>query len=269
MSVIRSGFSGENLGYTYRGRSKEVVRAHTYRMTMLVSVQPDRAGALFDDTGGGTPQRFQWFVGRDRRIRGDADLWPMTKQGRLRGIPLISRADLCRAAGIISIPDEACDTIRAARAASMSGDDNALDGHALYCREKFAFGLALIEGRTHITDEDWKLSGIATDVSNWTREGVQRKLATAEAEAARRRGALMGITRAASDLSGKQERGATDERVLRWILKKLEKIQGKRMTQAELYRGAASRDRHLIEGAVTHGIVLGVLRKVDGQVIIA
>jgi hypothetical protein len=263
MSVIRSGFSGETLGFTYRGRAKEAVRRHTYRMTMLISVQPDRAGALFDDAGGGTPQRFQWFIGRDKRITANPEPWPTTK-GEPRRIPLISDKELRQSAGIINVPDIVRDTIRQARAASMSGDDNALDGHSLYCREKFAFALALMDGRTHINAQDWKLSGIAADVSTWTRKDVQRKLADAEAEAARRRGAIHGITRAASDLSGRQERGKADERVLRWIVTKLKAEDTKQMTQAALYRMLPSRDRHLIESAVTHGIVMGVLLKIDG-----
>jgi len=262
MSVIRSGFSGETLGYTYRGRAKEAVAKHTYRMTMLVSVQPDRAAALFDDAGGGTPQRFQWFVGRDRRITANPPEWP-TLRGVPRRIPLLSDTDMARAAGIIDVPDEVRDTVRQARAASMSGDDQALDGHALYCREKFAFALALIDGRTAISDEDWKLSGIASAVSDWTRTQTQRKLLIAQDESARERGRLMGISRSASDLSGRQERGAADDRVLRWVVAKLESSEGRQLTQGALYRAAPSRDRHLVEGAVTHGLLLGVLFKAD------
>jgi len=233
---------------------------------MLVSVQPDRAAALFDDAGGGTPQRFQWFIGRDRRITADAASWPTTVKGERRRIPLLSDRELRRSAGVIEVPDVVRDTVRHARAASMSGDDDALDGHALYCREKFAFALALMEGRTNVTDEDWKLSGIAADVSAWTRQGVQRKLASAEAESARRRGEILGITNAAADVSVRRERGAADERVLRWVVRKLERSPGKQMTQGALYRLAASRDRHLVERAVTHGIVREVLFKVDGVV---
>lgn len=265
MSVIRSGFSGETLGYTYRGRAKESVRKHTYRMTMLVSVQPDRAAALFDDAGGGTPQRFQWFIGRDRRITENPPEWPMLRK-EPRRIPLISSSDMARAAGIVEVPQEVRDTVRRARATSMSGDDTALDGHALYCREKSAFALALMDGRTSINDEDWKLSGIAAAVSDWTREQTQNKLAVAQENAARDRGRLMGISRTASDLSGKQERGMADERVLRWTVDKLEKAPGKQMTQGALYRSAASRDRHFIEGAITHGVLMGVLLKVEGIV---
>lgn len=265
MSVIRSGFSGETLGYTYRGRAKESVRKHTYRMTMLVSVQPDRAAALFDDAGGGTPQRFQWFIGRDRRITADPPAWPMLRK-EPRRIPLISGSDMSRAAGIVEVPQEVRDTVRMARATSMSGDDTALDGHALYCREKSAFALALMDGRTSINDEDWKLSGIAAAVSDWTREHTQNKLAVAQEDAARDRGRLMGISRTASDLSGKQERGLADERVLRWTVGKLEKAPGKQMTQGALYRDAASRDRHFVEGAITHGVLMGVLLKVEGIV---
>lgn len=265
MSVIRSGFSGETLGYTYRGRAKEVVPKHTYRMTMLVSVQPDRAAALFDDAGGGTPQRFQWFIGRDRRITADPPTWP-TLGGTPRRIALLSATEMGKAAGIISVPDEVRDTLRQARAASMSGDDFALDGHALYCREKFAFALALMDGRTAISDDDWKLSGIAAEVSDWTRKHTQRKLVAAQDESARERGRLMGISRTASDVSGRQERGAADERLLRWAVTKLEKAPGQQLTESALYREAASRDRHLVEGAITHGVLMGVLFRADGMV---
>lgn len=265
MSVIRSGFSGETLGYTYRGRAKEAVPRHTYRMTMLVSVQPDRAAALFDDAGGGTPQRFQWFIGRDKRITANPPEWP-TRKGQRRRIPLLSAGDMARAVGVIDVPDEVRDTIRQARAASMSGDDSALDGHALYCREKFAFALALIEGRTSINDDDWKLSGIASAVSDWTRRETQRKLAIAQDESARARGRLLGISRIASDVSGRQERGAAEERVLRWVVDKLDKAEGKRKTQGSIYRDAASRDRPFIEGAITHGVLMGVLLNTEGVV---
>lgn len=268
MSVIRSGFSGETLGYTYRGRAKEVVPRHTYRMTMLISVQPDRAAALFDDAGGGTPQRFQWFIGRDRRITENPPDWP-TKGGQPMRIPLLSAADINRTAGIVTVPDEVRDTVRRVRAASMSGDDCALDGHAVYCREKFAFALALIDGRTAISDEDWKLSGVAAAVSDWTRESTREKMRAALDQSARERGRLMGISRIASDLSGRQERGAADERLLRWVVSKLEESGGKQATRGALYRAAASRDRPFIEGAITHGALMGVLVTADGAVRLA
>ena len=35
--------------------------AHTYRTTLIISVQPERAGGLLAAVGGGTPQRFMWF----------------------------------------------------------------------------------------------------------------------------------------------------------------------------------------------------------------
>lgn len=265
MSVIRSGFSGETLGYTYRGRSKEAVAKHTYRMCLLVSVQPERAAALFEDAGGGTPQRFQWYIGRDRRIVADAPAWP-TAGGKRRHIPLMSAADLSRAAGVIPVPEVVRDTVRTARAASMSGDDNALDGHGLYAREKLAFGLALMDGRTAINDEDWKLSGIAAAVSDWTRRHTQAKLAAALEDAARAKGRLMGISRTVSDVSARQERGVADERVLRWVVRRLEAADGKQMTRGLIYKEAAGRDRHLVEGAITHGVLMGVLHYTEGIV---
>jgi hypothetical protein len=69
LSILRSGFSGETIGFSYAAREKRRhIGAHTYRMTFVVSVQPTRAGWLIDDGGGGTPQRFMWFPGTDSRV---------------------------------------------------------------------------------------------------------------------------------------------------------------------------------------------------------
>ena len=84
MSVLKRGFSGEKLGHSYRGRLKEVVARHTYRMTMVACVQPSHAGILLDDSGGGTPQRFMWFPGTDKRISENFPDWPLDSLGGRR-----------------------------------------------------------------------------------------------------------------------------------------------------------------------------------------
>ena len=185
MAIVRQGFSGEKLGYSYRGRQSEIVPAHTYRMTVVASVQPERAGTLFDDAGGGTPQRFMWFPGRDKRITATPPAWP-DKQ-----LTLISRRDLDP--GVIEVPQIVETTIREARAASMNGDDNALDGHALFCREKFAYALAYLNGRGEINDDDWRLSGIAARVSDWCRTKAQEGYDAGKHRQSRDRGALRAI----------------------------------------------------------------------------
>lgn len=254
MSVIRSGFSGETLGYSYRGRSTEKVEAHSYRMTMIVSVQPERAEGLFSDSGGGTPQRFMWFPGRDKRIKAaTAPDWPDTT------LPTVGRIP----PGDLTVPTEAEQLIRHAREASMSGDDNALDGHALFCREKFAYALALFDGRTTMTADDWHLSGIAATVSDWCRQRAQRALEQSRRTEAADRGRWRGIEHYESDISrtiaGREELG----RVLTWAVGKLSESDG-RMKKRDLTHKASSRYRTKLDEAMLCGVESGLV-KADGS----
>lgn len=200
MAVLRQGFSGEKLGYSYRGRQGETVAEHSYRMTVVASVQPERAGVLFEDAGGGTPQRFMWFPGRDKRIKPDPPPWPDGQLSLPRALEdYLTEAEITGPGGTlplkqVTVPAAAAQTIRAARAQSMSGDDDALNSHALFCREKFAFGLALLAGRVDaVTADDWRLSGTAAAVSDWCRTKAQEGYASGRHRQARDRGELRGI----------------------------------------------------------------------------
>lgn len=263
MSVLRSGFSGETLGYSYRGRAGEKVDAHTYRMTMIVSVQPERADGLFADAGGGTPQRFMWFPGRDRRIRADAaPQWPADSAGTRRGLPPVNLRKLTH--GPLKIPAEAEQLIRQARADSMSGCDEALDGHALFCREKFAYSLAILDGRTELTSEDWRLSGIAANVSDWCRQRAQSVLEESRRGAARDRGRWRGIETYEADISRSVEGAEELRRILTWAVGKLKAADGRRMAKRDLSRAASSRDRAKFTEAMLRGVEAGLV-KADGS----
>ena len=59
---LRKAWVGETLGFGYAAPEKQVViERHTYRLTLVVGVQPTRARALLDDADGGTPQRILWL----------------------------------------------------------------------------------------------------------------------------------------------------------------------------------------------------------------
>jgi hypothetical protein len=261
MSVIRSGFSGETLGYSYRNRSTEKVDAHSYRMTMIVSVQPERAEGLFSDTGGGTPQRFMWFPGRDKRIKAKiAPLWPTDASGFHKMLPPIDFKRLSH--GHLRVPAEAEQLIRQARENSMSGDDEALDGHALFCREKFTYALALFDGRTTINSEDWRLSGIAAGVSDWCRQRAHRSLDQSRYAAAAERGRWRGIENYESDISRAVALHEELRRILVWAVGKLHTAGG-RLKKRDLSRAASSRDRAKLAEALQRGVESGLI-KADG-----
>lgn len=262
MSILRQGFSGETLGYSYRGRQSESVPAHTYRMTLIASVQPERAGILLDDSGGGTPQRFQWFPGRDKRITVDPPQWPRNSAGQLEVIPLLSTYDFIDSAGTLTIPASAAAEIRATRAASMSGDDGAnLDSHRMFCREKLAYALACMDGRTVMTDEDWRLSGIATAVSDWCRAKARDGYQAGKEVASRDRGQQRAIERDEQELHAQMQLSKHINRIALWLRQRL-RDKGP-ATRSELNRELASRDRPRLQQALDAAREGGLIHQMD------
>ena len=263
MSIIRSGFSGETLGFSYRGRQAETVASHTYRMAIVASVQPERAGVLFDDAGGGTPQRFLWFPGRDWRITAYPPQWPTDSLGREKVIKRISVNDLANSVGVLKIPALVIQELREARAASNRGDDNALDSHALFCREKFAFILALMDGRTEINDEDWRLATIAAAVSDWIRTKTQEGYLEGKRNQSRERGGLRAIEDDERQLVESSTYSLHVHRIGQWIRKTLD-AHGP-LTTSGLSRKAASRDRPRLLPALATAKEQGHIADVDGK----
>jgi hypothetical protein len=175
MGIIRSAFAGESLGFAYVAREGEHLEPHSYRLTLVVGVQPARAGDLMADAAGGTPQRFQWFPGTDARVTADTGWADPSAELEL------PHPSIWQYPREIRIPAEAEQFIREEQARRSRGEVDALDGHAAFVREKFAFALAVMDGGHEITSEDWRLSGIAARVSDATRTWVLAELETAAA----------------------------------------------------------------------------------------
>lgn len=165
MPLLRSAWSGEQLGFTNADPTRNVtVEAHRYRLTLVAGIQPGRAGALLDDSDGGTPQRFLWLPGTDPQAPEKAPEEPKPRTWSMREPIELGRH--------MTVPDIARTTIDAARLGRLRGDGDALDGHALLTRLKAAAALALLEQRHEITDDDWSLAGTLMAVSDATRSRV-------------------------------------------------------------------------------------------------
>lgn len=242
-SMIRQGFSGSTLGHSYiaKGRNGKVEEG-SYRMTFMLNAQPDRCGGLLADSAGGTPQRFMWFPANDPRITRAQANWRHVPPGvnLPSGLALLGRK-------LIQVPAEAEEITYQIREANGQGKESDLDGHANFARLKFAAGLALLDGRTDLGDEDWRLSGIALEVSNRTRDWVQAMLTHAQENEARETGRIRGISFAAADESKSTEVAKKIRRVQNGILKRL-KEKGPQ-TAGELRTGTPHRDRSLFQGA--------------------
>lgn len=65
-AVLRKGWSGESLGFQYADATKaSSIPLLSYRLALLVGVQPHRAGGLLGEHGGGLPQRFVFLPTND------------------------------------------------------------------------------------------------------------------------------------------------------------------------------------------------------------
>lgn len=192
MPYLRTAFTGGALGASYRGRTKQIIPEQEYRLTLVVSAQPRRCAAILADADGGTPQRFMWFPANDPRISA-------AKAKPFDPIAPLDIANDYLIGQYITIPPAAQKLILEQCELRGKGTGEALDGHAVFCREKFAYGLAVMAGRNHMTDDDWHLSGIAADVSNATREWAAACVAESATEDAADRGRLAGVAASAAD----------------------------------------------------------------------
>lgn len=181
MPQLRQAAMGEQLGFFYVDESKRLmVPEHSYRLCLLAGIQPKRSGALLseDEVDGGTPQRFVWLSCDDPDAPDEdpEEPAPVLWEGPTWSyLPTVGHGSDARK--IMPICETARETIVAARKARRRGDGDALDGHALLTRLKVSAALAILDGRTSVTDDDWELAGAVMAESDEQRARCQRALA--------------------------------------------------------------------------------------------
>lgn len=243
MPILRSAFTGGSLGFAYRkGNRLPVLPAHSYRMTLVCAAQPGRTRAMFADADGGTPQRFMWFPATDPRI---AAVRP-TFNGSLYLPPVTD----WQYPATLRVPSECEGLIVTTRASQARGETAALNSHALFAREKFAYALAILDGRSAMNSEDWRLSGVAAAVSDAVRQWVLDQLAASEAEEARQKGRLQGVAKSAADIEKAVEDGALMARCIAKVSELLEKAGDDGYTAREIRHKLTKRLQPFTEQAL-------------------
>lgn len=188
MPKLRQAWSGEALGFAYADQEKALtLDPHSYRMGLIVGIQPEQAQTLLDEAGGGTPQRFLWMPSTDPGLVLNApeppapyDWYIGGDQEMAHGTDAIERKGRWWRA--MRVCDTAVSTIRHAHIQRQLGQD-ALDGHSLLCRLKTAAALALLGGRYSVSDEDWALAGLIMAKSDATRAEVLGTISQKKAKA--------------------------------------------------------------------------------------
>ena len=192
LAQLKSAAMGEQLGQANSSESTtRIVPAHTYRLCMSVGAQPAHTGVLFNDSTGGTPQRFLWFPTTDPDM---SDAVVPAPESLNTTLPFWRPA----ADGVVEVqygPEEIPRMVIAAHIARQRGQDDALDGHAMLTRLKVAAVLAILHHRIVVSDLDWELSGAVMAVSNRTRDWVVAEGKKAERAKVRER----ALSRAAGE----------------------------------------------------------------------
>ncbi|GAB3172390.1 hypothetical protein GCM10027059_42010 [Myceligenerans halotolerans] len=181
-SEVRKMFTGEGLGFQNADATRrKIVPAHSYRAALVAGVQPRKAGPLLDDAAGGTPQRFLWMPATDP---GAPDVLPPAPEPLAWCSPVLAthagRMPLI-VAGSIKAELQA---ERRARLREELTDDN---GQQSLVRLKVAALLALLAGRTEVTETDWHLGDYVMGVSDRTRQRMREALHADAQQAVRER----------------------------------------------------------------------------------
>ncbi|QIP37573.1 hypothetical protein G9444_0329 [Rhodococcus erythropolis] len=251
LAQLKSAAMGEQLGQANSSEATtRIVPPHTYRLCMSVGAQPAHTGVLFNDTTGGTPQRFLWFLTTDPDM--PADVTPDPE-------PLNSRLPLWRpdAGGVIEIvygPPEITETIIGAHIARQRGQEDALDGHAMLTRLKVAACLAILHHRGVVSELDWQLSGVVMEVSNRTRDWVVAESRKADRRKIRDR----AIGRAVGEeFIADRKLDRAKAAVMRWL------DQHEELPMSDLRKRARSDWRDQVSAAVTELVDSGAVVEIE------
>lgn len=241
---LRDAWMGDNLGFAYADVTRRLdLKQHSYRLCLIVGVQPERAAVLLDDADGGTPQRFLWMPTVDPFVPDQAPIAPPPMEWRCPpfGVTSGPRTHL-RICGVASA------AIDHAAVQRHRGAVEALDGHSLLARLKVAAALGLLDGRAEVREDDWQLAGTVMAVSDATRGAVVRTLTERKHVANLARGKAEGERAAVAEQI--REESAT-QRVCRAVRNSLAKQQsGDWTSHSELRGRLASKDRPHFDGAV-------------------
>lgn len=253
---LLKAYMGQPLGFTNaRQETTSFVSAHSYRLCLGVGVQPENAGVLMDREKDGLPQRFLWLPTTDPYAPAPSDDRDVAVPAARLVLPTF-RTVVENAAFLVQIPAVAGTAIREHRHRVVIGDPDidTLDGHLMLTRLKVGFGLALLDSRDHINEDDWRIAGQLIEISNRERATLRQvmvdqakraNIARAQAQADR------------EEILSDRQSEHIKKRVRKSILKKLKQV--KSASRSDLRRGCDSTIRQDFDAAFGELLDEGVL----------
>ena len=215
--VLLKAFSGETLGHSYSKRNGDgaqaavLVSGLTYRLAMVLGIQPDVTDTFFDLAGIGLPQRLLWGTA-EGDIPLDGGAWPEPVppwSGPAQPLSEGADPDFYDVQMPEAIRREVRSEVHRHR---VDPDASNLDSHTMLVTLKVAATLAawLRPGAVlEITAEDWRLAKVISAESTRVREQASAHLRGRQAHLAESRDA------AAAKRAVRVDASITDNRVLR------------------------------------------------------
>jgi hypothetical protein len=171
LATLRTGWSGGALGQTNASvETRRLIKDGAYRLCAVFALQPEHASRILNDAGSGTPQRLHWFWQGDTGACEQRPEYPGPLQWeRPAIITLVEGLD----PPPMDVAPDVVNEIDQHALAQLRGDGlDMMEAKDDLGRLKFAALLAILNGRTNVTVDDWRLAGIALDVSKAVRAHI-------------------------------------------------------------------------------------------------
>lgn len=172
---LLKAFTGQALGFTNAQRATTTaVPAHSYRLCLSISAQPENADFFLSREKDGLPQRFLWLPVVNPYARPPGGERPEVTPADvvIPAFPIV----ITGTPYYIGVPDSIKAEIENFRYRVEIGspDVDPLDGHLMLLRLKVAFGLAVLDERRDISMDDWRIAGQLLDVSARVRDEMKQ-----------------------------------------------------------------------------------------------
>lgn len=256
-TVLRRAWSGELLGEANASadRDRQIERG-AYSIGLSISFQPDTIAGLFDpnEVGGGTPHRFLYFAADNDALPEEPPedspwVWPGPLDVRPEHDPGLRRQwDPSTPRSFVLADEDVKREVRMVRWRGLRrghADADQLDGHMMQMCGRVAAHLALLDARTDINGEDWRLAGQVVEISNRVRDEAKAYGERIEAAKARRQ----DERKVALEVAAHTAKTAVDEK----------------RTDERISRGGAVLARKVLKDGAVDGLAKGKLREAAGR----
>lgn len=257
---LRTALTGGTLGQQNSTKERtRIIAEGTYSLAMLIGFQPATAEALIRDSETGTTQRFLWSLVDDPMRTYDCvedpGVLPFDLESVLMPDDPFSGGTMPKA-GNLTVEESITVRLHREAVAKIRREEQAeeLDSHKPGTLAKVAGLLTILNGRTHVTEDDWSLAETVWDTSCAVR-GALLSYLDGKAKADHEARTLVHVNREARAWEAKLavEDAAADKavvRVARKIANRVHELGSQ--TRRELRAYAGSRDKALLDDALVH-----------------